>query len=90
MSKPDIWATGEVNPDYPEWAEKRIAELEAEKSKAWETCQLAVERGMKLEVTIARLRGALATLYKRFHQREPTPRGEVNAAWSLIKEKNDG
>lgn len=28
MDKPDIWATGEVNPDYPEWAEKRIAELE--------------------------------------------------------------
>jgi hypothetical protein len=29
MSKPDIWVTGEVNPDYPEWAEKRIVELEA-------------------------------------------------------------
>jgi len=28
----------------------QIRELEAEKSHAWETCQKAVERGMKLEV----------------------------------------
>ena len=35
---------------------QRIAELEAEKSHAWETCQKAVERGMKLEAELERLR----------------------------------
>ena len=32
-AKPSIWATGEVNPDYPEWAEERIAQLEADKEE---------------------------------------------------------
>ena len=58
---------------------KRIDTLEAEKSKAWETCQLAVERGMKLEAElkvhlenlndqdalIAKLREALASIANR-------------------------
>lgn len=30
----------------------RIAELEADRSKAWETCQKAVERGMALEAEL--------------------------------------
>ena len=60
----------DLTPDAPpidEWAaslphNKRIAELEAEKSHAWETCQKAVERGMKLQAELERLREENAEL----------------------------
>ena len=43
----------------------------------------------KHEATIAELRGALATLYKCYHKREPTPTGRVDAAWALLVKNDD-
>ena len=61
MSKPDIWVTGEVNPDYPEWAEKRIAELTAY-CKAGEATQAKLTATQaKLEAENAKLRQAAHT-----------------------------
>ena len=48
-------------------AEQRIAELEAKASQAWETCQKAVERGMKIEAENQRLRDIEAAAKRVVH-----------------------
>ena len=45
--------------------QENLNDLEAELSHAWETCQKAVERGMKLEAENKRLERAWLALQKR-------------------------
>ena len=56
--KPNIWATGEVNPDYPEWVEEHIAQLEAENAKLQADIERGTNHNLELLDEVAALKGA--------------------------------
>lgn len=56
-------------------------ELEADRSKAWETCQKAVERGMALEAEVAELREEL--IAQEIEQENEALRDMLQTAWNM-------
>lgn len=74
------WIGLDIRPEY-------VAELEADRSKAWEICQKAVERGMGIQLENNRLKSLLRTARgSSFHWPEHF-KAEVDAA---LREGDDG
>ena len=75
----DTW---DYHSDYcPVYMQGRIVELEADRSKAWETCQKAVERGMALEAELAKLREEL--IAQEIEQENEALRDMLQTAWNM-------
>jgi len=82
--QPDWAACPKCIDESVDRAYERIAELEAELSHAWETCQKAVERGMKLEAELAELREAFR--WKKMDEEFP----EKPTHLEIVYENNNG